>query len=646
MSTAFLLVITAMAFWPSLQNGFTHWDDNIFLTDNVAIRSLSPENIKSFFLDFSHWGFYKPLVLLSYAIEYHFFKLSPMVYHATNLVFHLTNVLLVFWLFYRITGKRWIAFSIALLFGIHPMHVESVAWLTERKDVLSTFFFLVSLIQYTAYVRSHSYSKQTVSYFSCLAFFILSLLCKPMALTLPFILLLLDSFEKRRWTPSVWIEKIPFVVIAGLAAALTKLVLLSTRAMSAYSPGPSLSLGGKIAVASYGLLFYLVKLFVPVGLSAVHPYPPGIETALPPALRLAPVIMALVMGLFVFFAIRSEKIRFGGLFFLITCLPTLQIISYNPLTIVCERYTYLPYLGLFYLIAVGLGWIFAKQTYRMKLVLVFLAIAVTSALSFITWQRCLVWKNDKTLWQDVLKQYPKTGFAYIALGNAYKIEGDYNQALANYNQALKLKPDDWEALSNRGALYVASKDYKRAITDLDRALSLRPLSEAAFNNRAMAHAALGELNQSIDDASRAIEIRPEFAEAYRNRADAFRAQNDFTHAMADYNAAISLKNDYADVLVNRGSLYRLLGDNQRAALDYDEAIRANPRHAQAYNNRANLYLSQRRIDMALQDYERALGLNPGLPEPYLGISSILELQGDRSRAIEAYKKYLSLKKIS
>lgn len=634
--SSLLILIIAAVFWPSLYNGFTHWDDNRFITENPAIRSLSWENIKSYFLDFENRGLYKPLVLASFAIEYHFVKLNPIVYHSTNLVFHILDALLVFWLFYKLTKKHWIAFTTALLFGIHPMHVESVAWVIERKDVFSAFFFFLSLISYISFSKASSAIKKRACFYGSFIFFLLSLFCKPIGVTMPMVLLLVDYFLKRGWSKEVFLEKIPFVLIAVIFSGLTIFILHTDK----YYPAKvSLSFFSKVAVACYGFVFYLVKLFIPIKLSAIYPYPKGINTSLPTVFLASILLVIALVVILVFFGRRSRKIMFGGLFFIITSLPILQIVPNNP-SIVCERYTYIPYLGIFYVLAEGLNWFFSKKTIKEKFSLVLACVAIVAILSFLTWQRCKVWRDDETLWTDVLNQYPKVWFAYNTRGAAYKEKGDFEKAVLDYNRSLELEPDYWEVLNNLGNLYFSRGDYERAIADYTHSIDLNPNLEEAYNNRANAYASLKEYDQALKDYSRALEINPNLAEVHSNRGNLYRVKGNLQQAIADYNEAIRLKPDYANAIVNRGTIYRLLGKKENAMEDYNEALRINPRLAQAYSNRANLYLAQNKLDNAIADYQHALSLDTHLPEPYLGMGLILESKGNRRAAVQAFKEYL------
>ena len=603
----FLASIIILSFWPSLFNGFLNWDDSHFITENSSIRSLTWENIKGYFFDFQQKRNYfpLPLVSLSFAIEYYFVKLNPFLYHLTNLVFHILNALLVYWLFLKLTKKRCTAFIVALLFGIHPMHVESVAWVTERKDVLSAFFFISSLICYINFIGASLAMKKRMYFYGSFLCFLSSILCKPMGVTMPLILILVDYFLERKWSMKIFLEKLPFAVVAVLFSGLTIFNFYLYRPYSAQNDLDSL---GKMAVACYGILFYFIKLFIPINLSAFYPYPQGIESPGLSTVYWASIVVVLVFSvMMILWARCSRKILFVFLFFIITLLPILQIFL-NSSAIVCDRYTYIPYLGLFYLIGEGGYWLFVRQSTLGRRILIVIFTTMGIVLSFFTWQRCRVWHDSETLWSDVLFQYPKVWFAYDSRGGAYKEKGNLQKALIDYDRVIEICPDNWKAYNNRGMVYFAKNDYHRAIADYTRSIKLNPIVEETYNNRAKTYAALRLYDQAFRDFNRALEINPGFALAYENRGVVYLDQGNIQKALADYDKAIYFNPDYAEAIVNRGTVYLLMRNGKKA----------------------------------IEDYQHALKIDSNLAVPYWGIGVILESAGNKKAAIIAYKEFLKL----
>jgi len=629
------LAVTLVSFLPALTCEFTNWDDDIYITDNPIVRVLSWENVKNFFTFYYAKDYldYHPLTILSYTLEYHFFKLNPAAYHATNLAFHLMNTGLVFWLIILLCGSAPVAFVTAVLFGIHPLHVESVAWVAERKDVLYSFFYLGALISYLYLRKKH----QARYYIIALLLFICSLLSKAMAVTLPVMLILFDYFAGEKIRLKTILSKTPFFICSAISA-LIAFSVIPKRPDRLFTPVQNL------LTACHGIMFYLKKLFLPIHLSAVYPYPDN-QTGLPLAFWIAPFVV-LAAGLLVFISLRyTRKVLFGSLFFIITILPVLQIIP--GAVIAADRYTYFPFIGLFYLAGEGLHRF--SQKYGQKTVVIVFG-AVILILSALTFQRCLVWKDSVSLWQDILKSYPAFSVAYSHRAAAYHTKGEYERAIADYNIAIALAPDQADMYNNRGISYYSRGDFEKAVADYNTALQLNPNLAEAYNNRGYAFSQMKAFEKAAADFSRAVELNPKYVHAYNNRGNAYQALGQYDKALADYSKTLSLDPDYADAYSNRGNSYCALGniregiadferalrympdnprlynnrgyayylmkDFDRALADFSRAISLDPRDAFAHNNRGNVYAESGRLDQAVADYTAAIRINPAYPNPY------------------------------
>ena len=300
-----VLLIVFGAFFPSLKNGFVNWDDDNYVVSSSSISSLSASNLKSIFTSFSV-GHYQPLTILSYAFDYHFFKLNPYHYHLTNLILHLLNSLLVFYLIYLLSGNIGVSFITAILFGIHPLHVESVAWVSERKDVLYSFFFLLSCITYLYYLTKGRNSKY---YLLSLFLFLCSLLSKSMAVTLPLLLLLIDYYLKREPNKQLLLDKIPYFCLTAISCII---VFFGVILFGGLRQEAHFSLFSMLAVASYGIVFYLGKFFLPINLSCLYPY---YNFEYNPT-YLYSIISVILLSLMVALTVKyTRKLLFGTLFF-------------------------------------------------------------------------------------------------------------------------------------------------------------------------------------------------------------------------------------------------------------------------------------------------------------------------------------------
>ncbi|MDD4004016.1 MAG: tetratricopeptide repeat protein [Elusimicrobiaceae bacterium] len=394
---AIAMAVAAAAMWPSARNGFV-WDDSTYVITNPLVRELSADGVKRVFTE-SHFGLYKPVTFLSFAVNYHFSGLNPLPYHATNVALHTINAGLVFLLVLLLVGDHWVAFLCALLFGAHPMHVESVAWISERKDMLYALFFLLCSVLYIRRVQGGSVAAYVVS----LVCFGLSLMAKPMGITLPLLLFVYDYLLGRRFDGRLVTEKFTYFLIAGLFALLTLFLLDSAKQMNTV-----FSLSDRILFVFYGLEFYIGKLLCPLNLSAMYPFPAKNGVSLPLEYWLSPVtVLGCIALLFLFFR-RSRAVMAGLAFYMITVAPVLQFVPVGPV-ITADRYSYIPALGLFLPLSVYAVRLLAKL--REKNIRLAAGVTVCMAVCVITLifaarARCAVWRNDVMLFSDASAKYP------------------------------------------------------------------------------------------------------------------------------------------------------------------------------------------------------------------------------------------------
>jgi len=555
LSLYLILAITFFSFYPSLKYGFVNRDDNFYVTENPLIKELSWENIKTIF---SHpfMGHYHPLTLLSNSLEYHFFKLNPLVYHLTNLILHLMNGLLVFLMTFMLKGGVLTSLVVSLLFGVHPLHVESVVWISARKDVLYTFFFLGSLILYLHYQKTQSVRTYLLSFI----LFILSLLSKSMAVTLPVVLLLCDYLLHRKFDRKCLIEKIPFLITALIFGISAFLAQGTGRTIG---PKPSFSFINMIFVMSEALVFYVSKLILPIKLSCLYPFIRGDSPWR--YVYMLFILGFLIGGVLLIIWGKNRKTIFGLLFFLVTLLPIL------PLKIVADRFTYVPFLGIFFIFGEGFSWLYSRSqrdSRLMRTLFSIVLIGIIGVFSFLTWEGSQVWKDSIALWGNVIKKYPNLPKAYASRGEAYSEIGQYDQAIKDYTQALEINPKYAEAYYDRGNTYV-----KR-----------------------------GLLDQAISDYTKALEIDPRHAKAYYNRGNAYAKRELLDQAISDYTKALEANTQYVEAYTNRGSIYLTRGEYEKAISDFKKAIGINSRYAIAYYNQALAYEKIGRIWDAIQAY--------------------------------------------
>jgi protein O-mannosyl-transferase len=460
-----LIAVTCLAYIPSLNNDFVNWDDIVYIMNNDMVTAFSWINLKKIFSTY-FMGNYHPFILLSFSIDFHLFNFAAPGYHLHNLILHLVNTFLVYIFFFNLLHKKGnIAITIALLFAIHPMHVESVAWVSERKDLLYTAWFLLSMITYLEYVRR----GKTSIYLLTLLFFVFSLLSKAQAVTLPFILLLADYFSLRKFEWKTIVEKIPFFALSTVFGIIA---VLAQKANNYINPD-GIPVVQSLFYAPYGIWFYLVKFLFPVYQTAVYTYPVAVNEAMPFYFYLSPAIF-----LFFVFAVwktwkTKRYVAFGLLFFLATIFPVLQFLPVG-WAIVAERYTYIPYLGLAAIAAMAFWEFRTSLNERKRKITDTTAFLLVSILMILTWNRNLVWKDSVSLWTDVMKKNPRCVPAYINRSYIYNEKKQYEEALRDCTDGLKIDPTNFTLYKNRGITYGIIGKYNLALADYSMAIRNNP----------------------------------------------------------------------------------------------------------------------------------------------------------------------------
>lgn len=602
-----VLLFTAIVFSPVLSNRFVNWDDPDYLTENYLVSNLSGHQLKLIFSSLTG-GHYVPLTVLSYSIEHYFFGLHPKIFHLTNWLLHLLNTLLVFRFIFLLSGKSNIAAVTALLFGIHPLHVESVAWVTERKDVLYTCFYLFSLI---CYIFFHE-KKDKKYYLLALLFFLFSLLAKPLAVTVPLIFLMIDYFQQKKFTAQIFTEKIPFFIFSLIFGVITIYAQQSANAIQSLS---LFSWGERILIACYCFLAYLYKLLLPINLSCYYPYPDKINDHLPLVFYFAPLFI-FILGYFIFKSLRFNRILFFSFgFYFITVALVLQFIGIGSLYIIADRYTYLSYTGIFFLIGYGYD-VLAKKIPKHKSFLTIFLFIVTGLLGFLSYERCKIWKDDFTLWSDCILKHPNP-IAYNNLGIYFFEQKNYELALSNYQQALSQSPGYDNALQNRGNVFFAQKKYEDAFNEYTKALEINPLMPNALNSKGAVFFIGKQYDSAIVYYSKAIEMKNDFRNAYQNRANAFNQTGNYESAINDCNASLQIFENNAAAYYYRANAKFGLKKYNEAVQDYTRSLEIYPSNAVTYLSRSKAFQAQGNFEQALQDALKAKLLGMEVDENYM-----------------------------
>ncbi len=541
-----LLILCAvfLVFSPALKHPFVQWDDDVHCYNNPNVRGLDAARVKAIFTTDVN-NTYIPLTIFSFALEYHFFKDHPMAYHLDNILLHLGVVLMLYLVALRLGISVRAAALSALLFGIHPMHVESVAWVTQRKDVLYSFFYLLSCWHYLGFLEN----RRAGRYWAALLFGFLSILAKPMALSLPLVLLLLEWYRKGQLTRASWLDKIPFALIVFPLAWVTYQMNMRTV---------DLSLAQAPLVWLWSLSFYIGKFFVPHELLALYqpPLPVSLHnTAITSGLLVVAVTLAALVLLR-----RNRLFVFAWVYFFLSIFFLLRFDYTQDLSFVADRFMYLPSLGL----CLWLG-VLADQEMLIKDKLVARLTIILSAVVLILWaglahKQTKLWGNEYLMWFRVAEKYPSAA-AFNHLGNYFLGQQDYAQALTYYDQGIAIDPRYHKTYGNRGVIHLREGNFDAAIADFTLALALNPSDATnAYNNRGYAYARIGDIQSALANYNRAIELDPNNFKAYMNRATIFKDRGQFSRALDDLHSAHGIDPDDKAVQSNIEWLRRRMND--------------------------------------------------------------------------------------
>ncbi len=509
-----IVVVTMMVYARSLDNGFVNWDDTEYILTNAHLQEAT---IQEHFVEKPEvMGNYHPLTMLTLAWSHQQAfnartkKLDARIFHTADLVLHILSALLVYLLLFHLVGNAWVAGITALLFAVHPMHVESVAWASERKDVLYTFFFFAALICYTLHLRS----KRQWWLLGTLLLFAASLLSKAMAVSLVPVLFLIDLHQQRKWNWHVLLEKLPFIALAvwaGLKAIASQGAFESVQDLDLYP------LWQRTLFACYGFSMYVVKFFVPFGLSAFHGYPPP---ASPPTWIFIGAAVFMVLIAFVLWrARRNRDLVFGMGFFLFTVALVLQLLPVGG-AVMAERYTYIPYVGLGFAV-MSLLWKWAEHSAPRRRMATIGAGVFVLVMAVMARERAAVWKDGVSLWTDAMQKddgQPKT---LNNFGVALTLAGRHEEALRLLDRAVALKVDYGDAFYNRGLVNYNLGRKEAAIADYTNAIKYRPSLAEAWHNRAGTLYTIGRPQEALVDALKAKElgyaVDPKFIEALQQQ---------------------------------------------------------------------------------------------------------------------------------
>ncbi len=613
-----VLVAAVLAYLPMFKASFLNFDDEIYITENPLIRNLDRDNLKALFSTI-YQNQYAPVAMLIMALEFKVFGASPQALKAVSLVVHLANTLLVFQLIRQLFRRFDYAIVTAGLFALHPLQVESVAWLTASMKIGAySLFFLGSLVAYVQYLN-----RKTPGWFVfSLVLFLWSCLSKEQAIVLPAALLAIDYVRERPLlSRTVILEKVPFVVLA-LAFAIVTLTL--TNKPQNEDVVVSYSLMERLVFASYSSAASVLKLILPIHLSAFYTHP--VTGSIPAYYFATPFLAILVAGALLISLKKGIRIIVFGIgFFLANIfLPFMsQLLSARDV-MMADRYVYLSAIGFFVIAAYALGEWTRRQPQLRTMVWAAL-LSYGAVLTVLTCQRTQVWENSITLFSDVIQKERRTpgsstSFLVLAHNNrgiARKRSGDREGALADFNQAIAINPNDARPWLSRANLLFDAGQFEAAIRDYEKVLQWDSKNAKAYSSRGAAHAAQNRFEPALKDLNRAIELDSMLADAFANRAQLYAEMKRFAEALADLDRYLQLKPDDADIINSRAVTLADLNRLAEAEAEFNRAIQLNPRMGAFYFNRSRLYKRTGRKAQALEDVQRAQSLGVSVDRQYL-----------------------------
>ncbi|HUU50990.1 MAG TPA: tetratricopeptide repeat protein [Nitrospinota bacterium] len=574
----FLIFATLLVFWQIKNHDFVNYDDNRYITENRHVQGgLTVEGII--------WAFtttyatnWHPLTWLSHMLDISLFGLNPGYHHLMNLLFHIANTLLLFFILRRMTGEVWKSGFVAALFALHPLHVDSVAWIAERKDVLSTFFFMLTLLAYVFYVEKPVFRRYLFVFF----FFVFGLLSKPMLVTLPFLLLLLDYWPLSRFESNkdkskakiplhlIW-EKIPLFALSFLSSIVT---FFARQHGGAVKSLELFLLNIRIENALISYLSYIGKMIWPFNLAVFYPHP---GNNLPLLNAFLALLFLLFITVFVMRKIKKLPYLFVGWFWYVgTLVPVIGLIM-------ADRYTYISLIGIFIMIAFGIPDVLKKWQYQ-RIFLSLSAGGILSILMVLTWIQVGYWKNSITLFEHALNVTSNNYLAHNNLGVVQARRGKLNEAITHYHEALRIKPDDTDTHNNLGFALAQQGKLEEAIFHFKEAIKINPDNEYAQINMGTAMAHQGRLGEAIFHFKEAVRINPDNETTHKNLAVALINQGKIDEAIFHLKEMVRINPDNGTTHNNLGVFLARQGKLKEAIFHFREALKINPEDMEARKN--------------------------------------------------------------
>jgi Flp pilus assembly protein TadD len=647
-----IVLITLLAYIPAMRGGYI-WDDETYVTHNPTLRTL--DGLRRIWLEPGAVPQYYPLVHTTFWVEYHLWQLHPFGYHLVNVLLHaLVAIFLLLVLRYLRVEGAWLA---ALFFALHPVHVESVAWITERKNVLSGLFYLSSLLAYLHFCNLaadpiHNATSSSVPrpisddgghrwrfYALSLFLFLCALLSKTVTCTLPAAILLVLWWKRDRIYWRDILPLIPYFVV-GIALGLTTVWLEKFR-VGAQGEEWVLSIVDRLLVAGRALWFYASKLVWPHKLTFIYPRW-QIDTGIWWQYLFPLAALAVIFILWVWRSRLGKGPLAAVLFFAGTLLPALGFFNVYPMqfSFVADHFQYLASIGLIVLGIVGIVSFLRKLSPRQRYIGYTTCLVVLFAFGVHVWQQSTIYLEIETLWRDTIAKNPDAWLAHNNLGFALYKQGKLDEAISHFSEALRIKPGYEKAHNNSGVALDDQGKLDEAIYHYHKALRIKPDYAEAHNNLGFALYKQGKLDEAISHFSEALRIKPDYAESLNNLGVLLASQGKLNQAIAHYSQALRIKPDYAEAHNNLGVALASKGKLDEAIVHYSKALRFRPNFAQAHKNFGVALFSKGNTDEAIYHYSLALRIKPDYASAHVQLALALIRKGKTEEAIQHYRTAL------
>jgi protein O-mannosyl-transferase len=680
---AVLIVMTLMAFWGTQRHSFVSMDDDVYVTDNARVQSgLSWENVKWAFST-TYFGYYYPLTWLSHMLDCQLFGTWAGGHHLTSLIIHILNVLLLFAVLMRMTGFMWRSFSVAALFAVHPLHVESVAWVAERKDVLSTFFWFLCLLAYAWYVENPSFRRYSLIFLA----FLLGLMSKPMIITLPFVLLLLDYWPLGRWSPFkdgvqaekgerkppslyrlIW-EKIPLFLLVAVFSVLT---LIAQKQLGAVVDFKSIPIVQRLANALISYAGYLKMMVIPINLAAYYPLPQaGVSIG---AALLCGLGLFILTAAALWYGRWKRYLAVGWLWYLGTLIPVIGLVQIGEQSM-ADRYTYVSLVGIFMTSVWGIAEL-AEQSAKARKAVAESAGIIMAVLIILTRAQVHYWSDSNTLFEhtlavtsdnwlvhnglgdilfkqgkkeeakahfvESLRINPRFDIAQSNLATCLAKEGNNAGAIEHFEQALKFKPGSAKTMNELGLLLAHEKRLPEAIEYFKKSVQLDPGSCDSRSNLGYALLLSGQLDASIAQYREAVKLSPSSANAVNGLGMALMKAGRLSEASARFEEALKIDPGFGEARNNLATVLIKTGNPEEAIDKCREAVRLDPNSAEACSNLGLALMQAGDLTEAAAQFEEATRLSPGYENAYINLGVVLARQKRFAEAEECFKKALKI----